>query len=260
MTRLSQTLLTAGSVVLAGAVASAQAPAQGRGGPPQPQQPHQNTQILDKNMPNPQLIGIMQQFNAALGVNCAHCHVFFGPQNPMNDFPSDEKPPKKTARTMMLMTRELNAKLGTELGKPRDQVTQVGCVTCHRGVAIPRQLADIVAGTTAQRGAQAAIQEYRDLRRQYYGSQAYDFREDTLIAAAQRATQDNRPDDAIAYLTLNLEYYPMSARSHQGLSQAYSRKNDRENAIKSLQRAMELDPANAQYKQQLNQLQNPPAQ
>jgi tetratricopeptide (TPR) repeat protein len=123
----------------------------------------------------------------------------------------------------------------------------------------PRQLTDIIASTTAIRGAQAAVQEFRDLRRQYYGAQAYDFREDTLITAAQRATQDNRPDDALAYLALNLEYFPMSARSHHALSQAYSRKDDRENAIKSLQRAMELDPANAQYKTQLNQLQNPTA-
>jgi Flp pilus assembly protein TadD len=85
------------------------------------------------------------------------------------------------------------------------------------------------------------------------------FRKDSLIIAAQRATQDNRPDDALAYPAVNLEYFPTSPRSHQAISQAYSRKNNRENAIKSMQRAMELDPANGQYKNQLNQLQNPPA-
>ena len=224
-----------------------------------PQPPHKNTQILDRNMPGPQLIQIMQGFNAALGVTCNHCHTFVGPQNPVNDFVSDSKATKKTARTMMLMTRELNAKLGAELGKAQGEITQVACVTCHRGVPIPRQLLEIIASTTALRGAQAAVQEYRDLRRQYYGAQAYDFREETLITAAQRATTDNRPDDAVAYLSLNLEFFPMSARSHHALSQAYERKNDREGAINSLQRAIELDPNNAQYKQELERLQKPPA-
>lgn len=224
-----------------------------------PQPPHKNTQILDRNMPGPQLIQIMQGFNAALGVTCNHCHTFVGPQNPMNDFVSDSKPAKKAARTMMLMVRDVNGTLNAELGKPQAEITQVQCITCHRGVPIPRQLLDIVASTTALRGAQAAVQEYRDLRRQYYGAQAYDFREETLITAAQRATTDNRPDDALAYLTLNLEFFPMSARSHQALSQAYERKNDRESAVKSLQRAIELDPNNAQYKQELARLEKGPA-
>jgi tetratricopeptide (TPR) repeat protein len=109
------------------------------------------------------------------------------------------------------------------------------------------------------KGAAAAVAEYRDLRRQYYGSQAYDFREDSLLLAAQRATQDNRPDDALALLTLNMEFFPMGARSYQAQSVAYQRKNDRENAIKALQRAIELDPNNAGYKNQLTQLQMPPA-
>jgi tetratricopeptide (TPR) repeat protein len=185
--------------------------------------------------------------------------VFVGAGNPMNDFVTDDKQPKKVARTMMLMTRDLNAKLGAELGKAAADVTQVQCVTCHRGVAIPRQLADIVVATATANGAPAAATQYRELRKQYYGAQAYDFREDSLLAAAQRLTQANRPDEALALLNLNLEFFPMGARSHQAMSQAYQRKNDRENAIKSLQRAIELDPGNAQYKNQLTQLQMPPA-
>jgi tetratricopeptide (TPR) repeat protein len=177
----------------------------------------------------------------------------------MNDFVTDNKHPKKTARTMMLMTRDLNAKFGAELGKPASDVTQVQCVTCHRGVAIPKQLVDIVAATTTAKGAAAAVTEYRDLRRQFYGSQSYDFREDSLLTAAQRATADNRPDDALVFLNANVELFPMGARSYQAMSVAYQRKNDRENAIKSLQKAVELDPMNAGYKTQLTNLQNPPA-
>jgi hypothetical protein len=178
-------------------------------------------------MPNAQLIGIMQQFSAALGVTCGHCHVWTAPGNPMNDFPSDAKPAKNVSRTMMRMVRDLNAKLGSELGKPAAEVTQVGCVTCHRGVPIPKQL-------VRTSGATAGVTQYRELRKQFYGAQAYDFREDTLLVAAQRATQDNRPDDALALLNANLEYFPMGARTYQAMSVAYQRKMDRPNAIKSL--------------------------
>jgi hypothetical protein len=54
------------------------------------------------------------------------------------DFASDEKQQKKTARVMMKMVGEINAKLGSELGKPAADVTQVQCITCHRGSAIPK--------------------------------------------------------------------------------------------------------------------------
>ena len=44
------------------------------------------------------------------------------------------------------------------------------CVTCHRGVAIPRQLVDILTQTAAAKGTPAAITQYRDLRKQYLGA------------------------------------------------------------------------------------------
>ena len=55
------------------------------------------------------------------------------------------------------------------------------------------------------------IYNYRDLRKQFFGGQAYDFSENTLITAGQRAIQANKADDAIAYLQGNLEFFPNSA-------------------------------------------------
>ena len=71
---------------------------------------------------------------------------------------------------------------------------------------------------------------------------------------AVSATQANRPDDAIAWLQLNLEYFPASSRTYAALSQAQQRKTDKEAAIKSLEKAVQLDPQNAQFKRQLDQL------
>jgi hypothetical protein len=57
---------------------------------------------------------------------------------------------------------------------------------------------------TGRGGVAGAIAVYRDLRRRYYGSQAYDFSDATLFVAAQRANNANKPDDAITYAQVNL--------------------------------------------------------
>ena len=71
---------------------------------------------------------------------------------------------------------------------------------------------------------------------------------------AQRALGAERADNANAWLTLNLEFYPNSSRSYQIRAQAHQRKNDKEAAIKDLEKAVELDPNNNQAKTQLQQL------
>jgi hypothetical protein len=67
--------------------------------------------------------GIMQKFAAALGGNCQTCHV-------QGDFASDENPHKVIARTMITMTKEINAKFP-------DGKVHVTCYTCHRGTHEP---------------------------------------------------------------------------------------------------------------------------
>jgi hypothetical protein len=96
-----------------------------------------NLTVLPRDMPQPQLIQVMQGFEAALGVTCEHCHVYFGQGNAMNNMASDDKQPKKTARVMMVAARDMNTKFAADLGKPAAQVTPVMCGTCHRGKAIP---------------------------------------------------------------------------------------------------------------------------
>lgn len=260
----------------------------GRGAPAQPEPT--NLQILPKDMTRQQVVPIMQAFNAGLGVACNYCHVTAqdapqagargrggdapaAPAAPaaqegggrgrgaapaaMDDFAADTKMPKRVARTMMLMTRDVNSKLGAELGKPAAQVTQVQCVTCHRGVPIPKQLVDIVTETATAKNTMAALDQYRELRKQFHGAAAYDFSDLTLFQAAQRAIAAMRPDDALAYLNANVEFHSNSARSYQQMSVAYQRKKDTPNAIKMLEKAVELDPKNAGFQNQLNQLKNP---
>ena len=207
----------------------------------------------------------MQDISAALGVQCGYCHVSAAPAAPAArgrggrggaafDFAVDDKPQKKAARQMMLMVRDINLKLAVAVGKTAEATTTVSCITCHRGVAIPKSLADILDETASAKGVSEAMAQYRQLRKQYFGAQAYDFSEGSLVAYAQRAVQANKPDDAIAWLRLNLDYYPLSAPTYAALSQAQQKKNDRAAAITSQERAVELEPQNAAFKRQLEQL------
>jgi len=97
--------------------ALAQEPAK-KGPPPEPK----NLKILT-GQNREQVITIMRSFRTSLGVECVHCHV-------QGDFASDANPAKETARKMMVMTREINAKF-------EDGKRHVGCYTCHRGSTEP---------------------------------------------------------------------------------------------------------------------------
>ena len=80
----------------------------------------------------------MRNWEAELGVDCEHCHVAYGRDDPRNDFASDDKQPKLVARLMLENLISFNRTLTTEaLGKAADEIERVQCSTCHQGNAIP---------------------------------------------------------------------------------------------------------------------------
>jgi hypothetical protein len=127
-------------VALAGSLAAAQAPegrgGQRAGGPTPPPEPH-NLQVLPKTTTTQQILPVMRAFSAALGTNCGYCHVWTAPGDPTNDYAADTKQPKLVARVMLQMVTEINEKLAANIKKPAADITRVGCMTCHRGAAIP---------------------------------------------------------------------------------------------------------------------------
>jgi tetratricopeptide (TPR) repeat protein len=175
----------------------------------------------------------MQAIARALGVSCDYCH------NAARESGAAE-PKKEIARQMIAMTRELNARVRQVTG---DASAKVECVTCHRGVPIPRQLGDIIADTLRAQGADAAVAQYRELRHRFYGRDAYDFSAEALADFADRIVA-SRPDDAIALMKLNLEYNPKSARSYAIIGYAYTRKFDDETAVVYYKKALEIEPNN----------------
>jgi len=196
--------------------------------------------------PPADIMPLMQEIVQGLGVQCEYCHS--APRG--SGLP---EPKKDIARQMIAMTRDLNTRVQTATGKPATQTAQVKCVTCHRGVPIPRQLSEIVMQTLREKGVAAAAAQYRDLHEHFYGRAAYDFGEDTLIGVAQPLAS-GKPDDAIALLKLNLEFYPQSAKTYAAIAFAYTRKLDDPTAITYYEKAVELDPSNGVIRGQLEQL------
>ena len=250
MRRLVSGIVAAGVTTLVASAAAGQTTPPAQAAQQQPP-PMTNLQIYPKETPRPDIIATMQGFAQALGVQCTHCHVG---QAPQFDFAADTKPAKNVARKMILMSREITAKLPEVTGKPAAEVTRLRCATCHRGLAIPRLLPDVLTETVNKSGGAAAVQQYRDLRKQYYGGQSYDFSENALVPVALQLTNANKPDDALALLQVNAEFYPNSAPTYGGMAQAYLKKNDKENAIKNFEKVVQLDPNNQQAKRQLEQL------
>jgi len=233
----------AAALLLVVGVAFAQAPAQ-------PEKP-KNLKVLPKDWSREQVVAVMQNFTAALGVGCNFCHVINQGQPP--DFASDDKKEKDMARAMMKIATDLNANLPKALGTEPKDTTRIGCITCHRGVPEPKQLGEILAKTSAEKGFPAAAAQYDELKGKYYGAQAYDFTDQGLIAAATplRAT---RTDEAIQFLNLGLQKFPQSAPTYVALAQAQEVKKDTKGAIASLEKALAIDPKNAQATRLLGEL------
>jgi len=125
--RLASLIAVVGSTfIFAFNHASAQNPQTATGGAP-PSEPtveqtQKNIQAL-KGLPESQLVPVMNYMAASLGVRCNFCHVN---KDGTWDYPSDEKPEKKTAREMITMLTGINK--NTFRGTP-----EVSCYTCHRG-------------------------------------------------------------------------------------------------------------------------------
>ncbi len=242
--------------------------------PPRPELPvPHNLQVLPKDITLLQLDAEMDRIAMDLGVTCDHCHaqaklppgVKPKPGEETFDFALDDKPAKKTARQMLIMLRTINAMVPVALGKGADQVVHVQCVTCHHGMpSPPRQLPEILSATTAKQGTAAAVMQFKDLRQKYFGGYVYDFSDGDVSDAATprlgglgayelQLIQAGKMDEALVWLKVSFQYYPKSAANWALTSLAQQGKKDKDGAIKSAEKAIELAPQFTLFKGVLEQ-------
>ena len=160
------------------------------------------------------------------------------------DFASDDKRTKRTARVMLAMTNDINVRLAAAIHKPEGERTRVQCATCHRGIPNPQLLPDLLRQTMLTKGEGAAVVQYRELRQQYLDTPSYDFRESVLLDLGRESLAAKKADDALAWLQMNVEFYPKSVASYVELARAHMAKRDKDSALAVLDKALALDPAN----------------
>lgn len=105
-----------------------------------------------------------------------------------------------------------------------------------------RSIAEAVVNTVGEKGVEAAIKQYRDLKAS--GNKDYDFSEGELNTAGYQLLRSGKTKDAIEIFMLNVEMFPQASNPYDSLGEAYGVAGDKELAIKNYKRSVELNPKN----------------
>lgn len=247
MNRRFVSVLVLPALTLTAAVAAAQKPF--------PPEKTENLQVLPKDIPVRALVDTMRSFTTALGVRCTYCHVG-NEGEPLNtfDFASDDKPAKKKARVMLQMVASINNDHLAKLVDRKSPPISVSCITCHRGVAEPRPLSQVVLNAYDVGGADSAEKVYRALRTRYLGRAAYDFSETSLAEVGAALRSRNKTPDALRFYLLNTEVNATSAGAFQQLATAQLAAGDTAAAVASLEKAVALNPGDQRLKQMVERI------
>ncbi len=200
----------------------------------------QNLEVLPDTISAETLRATMKGFSMGTGLRCSNCHEGEeGADLSTYDFASDEKELKQVARQMLKMVMAINGEYLEPLGEDH---TQVQCVTCHRGVKVPRMTQEVLMQAATKSGVEGLNKTYRELRGRYYGTHSYDFSDLTLAGTAQGLMQSGRPDEAAAMLDLILEDNPDSFNANFLYGELSSQRGDRQAALAYYRKAMEINP------------------
>jgi len=221
-----------------------------------PEKP-KNLQVLPKDWPGTRLQPVMIGFTRALGVRCSYCHK--GEEGkPLStyDFASDENPNKDRAREMLRMLGDINDHL-KKIQPSGDKRVNMWCHTCHHGRPRPMTLDEELGEVYRTKGLQAALDDYADLKKRFYGRSAYDFGEGSLNAFGYSVLQGKDLNGAIQIFKLNAGLFPDSANVWDSLGEAYMKSGDAANAQLNYERALTLEPNHENAKEMLKKLKEP---
>jgi hypothetical protein len=234
--------LAALAFVLASARAHAQLP-----------EKFENLQVFARDVPRGELIQRMREFSFALDVRCTHCHAEPA-EGILNPFSSDAKPAKAQARAMLRMLADINNTLLPRLPSRATPAVKVDCVTCHRGVLIPKTLQTTLFELATSDGAAAAAARYRELRKTSLGTGRYNFGEWEINELARRLGQAGNLDAAITMLQMNAEFHPASPDIDVMLGELHLKSGEKDAAIIRFKSALTKAPGHERAKLRLQEL------
>jgi CubicO group peptidase (beta-lactamase class C family) len=119
--------------------------------------------------------------------------------------------------------------------------------------AVPKHwLVPVLRETLVNRGADAAVAQYRELKRNNLNSFTFDER--ALNQLGNLLLEKGRNADAIAIFKLNVEEYPKSGNVYSSLAAAYATDGQKQQAITNYRKSLELDPKNQNAANKLKEL------
>jgi len=119
-------------------------------------------------------------------------------------------------------------------------------------LANQKSIAEILIKTIEEKDVATAVRQYHDLKTREPNT--YDFRESELCGLGYRLLGAKKVKDAIEIFKLNVIAYPQSGDAYSCLGEAYMVDGDKENAIASYKRSLELDPQNTYTAEMLKKL------
>ena len=212
-----------------------------------------NLQVFPKDWTGLRLRPVMTQFTTTLGVRCSYCHK--GEEGkPLStyDFASDENPNKDRAREMLRMLTDINAHL-QKIQPSGDKRVNVWCHTCHHGKPRPITLEEALMEQYRAKGVQGALDRYAELKKKYYGRDAYDFSEGSLNAFGYLVLEKD-PAAAIPVFQLNAQIFPQSGNVWDSLAEAYLKGGDVKKSEEYYEKSLALDPTNDNAKEVLKKI------
>jgi tetratricopeptide (TPR) repeat protein len=218
-----------------------------------PEKP-KNLQVFPKDWSGTRLRPVMVGFTRALGVRCSYCHK--GEEGkPLStyDFASDENPNKNRAREMYKMLGDITDHL-KKIPSSGDKPVNMWCHTCHHGRPRPMTLDEELAEQYRTKGLKAAMDDYAELKKKFYGRASYDFGEGSLNSFGYDLLEKKDTAGAIQVFKLNAETFPDSPNVWDSLAEAYMKSGDAKNAQVNYERALSLDANNENAKEMLKKL------
>lgn len=218
-----------------------------------------NLQYFPKDISRGELIARMRNFSFALGAPCTHCHGT-EEQTGFNlegvDFSLDIKPTKAKAREMLKIVDAINGDLLSGLSRRSDRGLEVSCFTCHSGAPLPETVEHRVLRIIGEQGVEPAVEDYRRLRERYFGSAAFNFKEQPLVEVSSDLFRQGQAGASLKIAELNLDFHPRSRQSLWRAAQANERLGNIDEARQGYQKLLELSPNHSLARKALENLQD----
>jgi len=135
-----------------------------------------------------------------------------------------------------------------------DKRVNMWCHTCHHGRPRPMTLGEELGEQYRKKGLQAALDDYADLKKKYYGRAAFDFGEGSLNVFGYTLLEGKDSAGAIQVFKLNAETFPDSSNVWDSLTEGYLKASDVKKAQEDYKKALSLDPANQSAKEALKKI------